>query len=164
MRSHWDRGQSGIVGWRLGHQGYLRSSPVWDRDHTSPYRPAGDATSSHLSRLFRIRASVAKRRDYVNFSPQPPVTARSDRNAIPQEPKAKSRQPVATCYTEALVGAWRSPVAHRYGVPVVGGSNPLAPTLSPRQARATRGRFVCYPLSSRWTRHRAIAVVARLPR
>jgi hypothetical protein len=25
---------------------------------------------------------------------------------------------------------------------VVGGSNPLAPTLSPRQARATRGRFI----------------------
>ena len=25
-------------------------------------------------------------------------------------------------------GVWRSPVAHRYGVPVVGGSNPLAPT------------------------------------
>src|SRR5215203_3265925 len=46
------------------------------------------------------------------------------------------------CYTDALVGAWRSPVAHRYGVPVVGGSNPLAPTLSPRQARATRGRCV----------------------
>ena len=25
-------------------------------------------------------------------------------------------------------GVWRSPVAHRYGVPVVGGSNPLTPT------------------------------------
>src|SRR5215204_3101489 len=55
-----------------------------------------------------------------------------------------SKRPIAdrTCYTDPLVGAWRSPVAHRYGVPVVGGSNPLAPTLSPRQARATRGRFV----------------------
>ena len=31
------------------------------------------------------------------------------------------------CYTRGN-GAWRSPVAHRYGVPVVGGSNPLAPT------------------------------------
>ena len=28
----------------------------------------------------------------------------------------------------SAIGAWRSPVAHRYGVPVVGGSNPLAPT------------------------------------
>src|ERR671911_690453 len=55
---------------------------------------------------------------------------------------AARRSPIATCYTDALVGAWRSPVAHRYGVPVVGGSNPLAPTLSPRQARVTRGRFV----------------------
>src|ERR671921_1286973 len=59
-----------------------------------------------------------------------------------KRPIAKSRYLIATCYTDALVGAWRSPVAHRYGVPVVGGSNPLAPTLSPRQARATRGRFV----------------------
>ncbi len=33
----------------------------------------------------------------------------------------------ARWYTRQI-GAWRSPVAHRYGVPVVGGSNPLAPT------------------------------------
>src|SRR5687767_109131 len=28
----------------------------------------------------------------------------------------------AACYNIRSVGAWRSPVAHRYGVPVVGGS------------------------------------------
>src|SRR5215204_1285577 len=62
--------------------------------------------------------------------------------ATPVYSPPKGRSPIATCYTDPLVGAWRSPVAHRYGVPVVGGSNPLAPTLSPRQARATRGRFI----------------------
>ena len=36
------------------------------------------------------------------------------------------------------LGAWRSPVAHRYGVPEVGGSNPLAPTVL--RSRVCKGR------------------------
>src|SRR5918993_3914722 len=77
---------------------------------------------------------------------------------------AARRSPIATCYTDALVGAWRSPVAHRYGVPVVGGSNPLAPTLSPRQARATRGQlvvlsvFIAVDSPPRYSRGRAVTV------
>ena len=38
------------------------------------------------------------------------------------------RQVLYTLYGKADDGAWRSPVAHRSGGPVVGGSNPLAPT------------------------------------
>ncbi len=42
-------------------------------------------------------------------------------------PGLLARHPIL--YTGVVTsGAWRSPVAHRYGVPVVGGSNPLAPT------------------------------------